>query len=534
MASYDYSVASSFNSVNPATAQLNQEINAVAGIAPNCTAINQLGDTVTIYFSASLSEGEITTLNGVIAAHVPRPIFRGSIQNYADAVVATDGSGAFTSIAAAFASGAVTVFVRRGLYVETSDIIMPENGTLVGETVSSVGIAFVGAKGIRIDGSGGVKQTAGTISITNGTTTVTGVGTSFTSLVAGSSISLGNTFYDVLSVQSDTQLTLLAPYRGQTLTNNTYIAQKIKTAVFLSNFIVRGSSTTAIYVRAVKSCVFHYVGVVANAAGVELIDAIANGFTFCNISYNSSFGLRIDNSRTVSIATANIYNTNGVGLDICNNSGDISISNTMVSQNNGIGLLIRDGSDKIMLNGSTVNYNTSDGISVSGAESHGIIIDSTVCSFNGDNGIDVSNGEWSAITDCTVESNGSHGILAGVKNVVNGNHVCDNGGDGVRVTAGLANVTNNQLHGNTLDGINILSGADDCIVNANLSSSNSGNGLVVSANTCIIGSNRCVSNDGKGCHITEGATSNIVKMNCFTSNTGVNYDDDGTNTITDL
>jgi len=71
-------------------------------------------------------------------------------------------------------------------------------------------------------------------------------------------------------------------------------------------------------------------------------------------------------------------------------------------------------------------------------------------------------------------------------------------------------------------------------VNANLSSSNSGNGLVVSANTCIIGSNRCVSNDGKGCHITEGATSNIVKMNCFTSNTGVNYDDDGTNTITDL
>lgn len=51
--------------------QLQQEILATPAIVARCTKISECSDTVTIWFSASLSGGEVTALNAVISAHAP-------------------------------------------------------------------------------------------------------------------------------------------------------------------------------------------------------------------------------------------------------------------------------------------------------------------------------------------------------------------------------------------------------------------------------------------------------------------------------
>lgn len=53
--------------------KLQDEINADEGIAPNATGIigDAAGDTATIYFDGTLTGGEKTTLDGIIAAHDP-------------------------------------------------------------------------------------------------------------------------------------------------------------------------------------------------------------------------------------------------------------------------------------------------------------------------------------------------------------------------------------------------------------------------------------------------------------------------------
>jgi len=51
--------------------QLITEINNSPSISPNCFYISNIGDVVDIYFDAALSGPETTTLNGIIASHVP-------------------------------------------------------------------------------------------------------------------------------------------------------------------------------------------------------------------------------------------------------------------------------------------------------------------------------------------------------------------------------------------------------------------------------------------------------------------------------
>lgn len=78
----------------------------------------------------------------------------------------------------------------------------------------------IGANTLSCTASGAVtipSSLQGTVSVTNASATVTGAGTAFTTqLAAGSIISINGVRYTVLSIQSDTQLTLAAIYAGAT------------------------------------------------------------------------------------------------------------------------------------------------------------------------------------------------------------------------------------------------------------------------------------------------------------------------------
>ena len=68
------SVAADFGGVEPNIGKLQTEINADPGISAVCLYINTYGDTVEIVFDTSLTSGDETALDAVIAAHDPTPV----------------------------------------------------------------------------------------------------------------------------------------------------------------------------------------------------------------------------------------------------------------------------------------------------------------------------------------------------------------------------------------------------------------------------------------------------------------------------
>lgn len=76
MTTYTYSHSSDFgSSLN--SSQLQTEIKA-SNIVPSIASVNRNGDVIDIVFASALSGAEQTTLNGLVSAHVPKPILDSS------------------------------------------------------------------------------------------------------------------------------------------------------------------------------------------------------------------------------------------------------------------------------------------------------------------------------------------------------------------------------------------------------------------------------------------------------------------------
>ncbi|HUJ79411.1 MAG TPA: hypothetical protein VLY45_03735, partial [Nitrospiria bacterium] len=92
-----------------------------------------------------------------------------------------------------------------------------------------------------------LRYNTGTVSVTNGSAVVTGSGTTWTGAgiaTGGASpdqfkVSLDGTYYSVLSVDSDTQLTLTAPYNGSTATGGAYAIIKNGAANAMKNWLTQ-------------------------------------------------------------------------------------------------------------------------------------------------------------------------------------------------------------------------------------------------------------------------------------------------------
>lgn len=76
MSDHVYSIATDFISLagpEPVYPQLEDEVIAGGGDLTTLTFIDRLDDTVTIRFTATLGAGDITTLTGIVNAHVGSP-----------------------------------------------------------------------------------------------------------------------------------------------------------------------------------------------------------------------------------------------------------------------------------------------------------------------------------------------------------------------------------------------------------------------------------------------------------------------------
>ena len=437
-----------------------------------------------------------------------------------DVIVSADGTEDFTSVAAAFASGANSVFIRDGIYVETEDINMPYSSKLVGETTAGVIITWLGApKSIRCDSSGGIKETIGTVSITTGSNTVVGTGTTFTNLKVNDYIRLDQNFYHIIAIPTDTSIILSETYKGAALINETYIAQTMYSGVVMENFIVTGSGSHAIYMRGIRSSLLHGIAVMTSFSGMYMEDCATNNLVSINAFDNYTAGITFDTCYSQSIVTSEVYN-NANGLVLKGDTSNIVVNGILSSNNSNNGIDVIDNAQKLTLNDCVIQRNAGDGIYT--ADTTGsIICDGCLLLYNNGAGIEFASMN-NLVTSCAASHNGSYGIHIGASGVVCGNHIHDNGNHGVY----LGDIDDCQVTGNTIysnAGTGIWANGSRNTIDGNSVRSNTESGIMlVGGDDNIISNNSIITNTNNGLCLEhdegDGSRRNVISNNRFVGN----------------
>jgi parallel beta-helix repeat protein len=421
-----------------------------------------------------------------------------------DAVVASSG-GDFTSIVDAFASGARTVFVRPGTYNELSNIVVPAGGCLVGACPGAVAVVMGPGARVVLDGSGRL-TTAGTLSITSGSTTVTGVGTSFTTLQAGDYIVLGDAFYSIASVTDDLALELTAAYRGTAISGQATQGQSMLVAAGIENMNFVAPGVTAIELTQCYRCFFRAVSVQFSGSAVapawRVVDSGSIVLQTCATDNNNGVGLAIQGSSSRSssifLLAVVVRNNDGAGIQL-NNTDNAVLDSCILYQNANNGISVLGTSSRIHLLDSFSSYNDQKGMDVS-ASANAVVLGNCTLTFNGSDGLDFNGSDSNLVEGCLVANNGGAGVNGGSNGVVDGCQVRDNagvgidmqaasndtavtscivdgnGGDGIRA-AGQSTITANRVRNNGGRGIDVMNAADDGSLTANLVSGNTGDGI---------------------------------------------------------
>lgn len=489
-----------------------------------------------------------TAGQGLVASGGTAAIWQNISLGLFDAVVDPAGGADFTTINAAFTAGNITVFARSGSYTESSTIVIPNGGVLIGE---SKGDTIINLSGVSIsaDGSGGTNETAGSIAVTNGSTAVVGTGTTFTNLSSGDFISIGNNFYEIDTITNATNLDIVNSYQGNTTSGLTYIGQSMFSGVCVCNVTISGSSTAGLFLRAIKNSIFTNICIDNSTPNLSLEDCGCLGINNL-LSYNSTGdGISIDNSLTISLNSCEAINNSVHGIDLTSNSFGIIINSCTCNSNDSNGININNASNNINIADSIFNNNQAKGIN-SEASTGSLAIKGCTIDTNGTDGIDFD-GSDNIVESCVVINNGGNGVQAGANGVVSNNQIKNNGTVGVALTVDNNTiVTGNYISDNTSHGI---SGDDDnCVISSNRIIANGGNGILLSSgnnwsinsnnitgNTLdginltsddsIIISNHCSGNGSNGIEIVSGSD-NIVAGNNFRGNTGTNFINGGTAT----
>lgn len=454
------------------------------------------------------NDGQVMVTNGAgTVTWEDQTAVAGSQIRLYDAVVDVTGSGDYTKIADAFNAGAATVFVKKGYYVETEDIVLPGGGVLIGDGNASIN--FTGSYSITCDGSGGVKETTGTISINNESTTVTGVGTTFTNLSVNDYIRLRHQYFRIASITNDTSLEVNNAWQGVNISGKEYTAQSMNRGIVINNLNILNSSDDAIYLRAINGANINECRIFGCENGINVIDSYGISITQCVSANHNADGYRIDGCIETSVSdTSHGDNNNGHGIHVTGASDVITISDSSFTNNDLNGVEVNGTSEVIYINTCALEYNT--GIGVNTLENtEKVQIQSCVVKDNGSYGVDFDGSENNVI-GCTISDNTLAGVRTGDGGIVSNCHIEDNGDDGIEMV-GDSNcvISNNHIMDNGAWGINLADGNND--------------------NSMFTG-NHIMGNTSGGVNISSGNESTKWVNNLIRNNTGTDWVDNGYHT----
>lgn len=560
-ATYFYSIATDFtNAYNVDIGALQRAINSNPSISVNASYINSdisnAGTTgatgfVDITFPTTLSTVQKQSLTTLIGSYTYTAVPPESITPGYDAFVSNDVNypGDYTSIADAFNDGKSSVYVKSGTYIEVLDINVPNGGQLHGETPGSVVVALISGNTIKIDGSGGTKETIGTITINNNSSVVTGFGTTFTNLTVGNFILLGTNYYEILTIDSNTQLTLKDTYTGKSLNKESYIAQAMHTGTRVQNLIISNSSSTGLYIRAMRHGNIRSVAITKCSPCFELVDCGNLSINELIATFSTGSGIIIDNSVSISIHTINTFGGYSDGVEIKGNCINIVLESCASENNNGNGIIIKNGPKHVNIINAIIKNNNLNGIYGYTGTSCNIISDTEI-SNNASIGLNLLCNE-TIVSDCFISKNTGTGAYIGICNIIEGNIICNNGGKAIVAPVGsdLCIISDNNIRSNGGYGIEVLSSknnisnnilkncndgiyvnGDNNTVSCNTVTGMTGFGIFISENSSrnVINANIVTENGGNGLELATGAEKNLVTANNIHGNTGKNFVDNGT------
>jgi len=375
-----------------------------------------------------------------------------SRRKHFDAVVALSG-GDYALPSAAFAAGAQRIWLRAGVYAEAANVVLPEEGMIAAEAGAVIDFGG-GAFGVRVDGSGGVKNTTGTFSVTSGSTAVVGIGTTFTSLAANSWLFIGPDAYKIASVTDNTNLVLERAWRGPNRAGLPMFGLVLCSGVVLDGFTIRNSTSTdgGLFVRAARKNKFESLRVQACSHGVHVLDSInllfdgltcfaatahdgcdiatsrSTQFAECHFYGNFSYGLRVTGGLAHKFNDCEFSSNLAGGVFVDGATTDCSFLGCGVKQNTGNGITVDAGCVRTIINSCTSAFNGGTGVSLQSNDSE---IASNLIFSNAVNGLTLANANDVTITGNRVTANTSVGIsipATGVNRVrLLGNNVSSNG-----------------------------------------------------------------------------------------------------------
>lgn len=303
-------------------------------------------------------------------ARIPRAGF--------DATVAQDESGTHTTIAAALASGAASILVRNGTYVQAGDLVVPPYVFLVGETLGRVVVHFGGGPySLKIQGPSFGAANPGTVSVTTGSSTVVGDGTTFTTTLApGYVIHVKGVPYTVAAVADDTHLTIATPYLGRPYTGSAYVAGVPAGADILLNLVVAGSSTYGVQLLGIRDSGLSQVLVTGCAGGFLLSDCSIVFVRNSLVRYCAGTGAQFTNCSNCKFTESAVDSVGGVGVGI---SGCrlLTVAESRVRQCGSHGVTVA-GSEDVHLQDTVLTGLVGDGIQVDAASTVSALSNCTV------------------------------------------------------------------------------------------------------------------------------------------------------------
>jgi len=445
------------------------------------------------------------------------------------AIVAPSG-GDYTSIAEAFNAGATSVFVHPGMYVETSDIVVPEDGSLKGPCPGAVKIVLAAGAKIKVDGTGR-RTTTGTVSVTAGSATVTGTGTSFTALQASDWVQLGNTFYQIDTITNDTSLTLQLTYQGDTISDQAFVGQSMTYGAQIEDVVIVGQGGGEnLLIEQGLNILFR--GLLLLQCG----DATTPAFYAKNCSVLMGLAVIVDSSlergihiegSTISTFQGCVFK-NSVSCGVCiSESVGITFDATFSNHNGTYGFNALSGCDLFQLNDCTSTWNAEKGVSVDPAATR-VNISDGFYSYNGGIGIDYD-GANCIVSGSTISNNGGDGVSGGDEGVISNCYVEANAGVGIECSNDSnCAVSSCIIHGNGSHGLTV--GPDNAVQGCSISA-NGGDGIRVATDDAVINGCRVSGNDGYGANITNSASDTILTSCNLKGNTTGSLLDNGTGTI---
>jgi len=406
-----------------------------------------------------------------------------------DAVVDINGKGDYTDIQKALDDGRKVLFIRKGIYKLNGDLILDSESVIKGEDKYKTIIDLNDANKIEI--AGDIAYKTGTIAVNNDSKIVTGTGTAWlANLTAGDYIVFNNNYYEIDSVDNNTQVTLVRDYLGQNIAGESYFAGTFKTNIEVSNLTIKNANTECIKGTGIVNSLFAHLILTDNdtssANGLEFENLFNSSIENCRIT-NSYIGVELKNSKNNYIINVDSLNNELYGFYLFGSS--YNTINNFNASNDEIGIYIFDNvasnlvSDYNIINNGTISNCTNDGIklfnSSEGKTNYNFISNCNIRNNTGD-GIEMYRCRYNQIINCNISGNLGDGIELseaasdGCRFIkIIGNNISYNTGRGVNVDEALYIViTGNHIFQNELDGI-FFNTTNYSLINSNSSFENS-------------------------------------------------------------